>query len=182
MDVIPAYENINIRPIGLQYPKSESVIKIHVVGDEGVGKTAFMKRATLGHYDPYLKSKTSTDFMQREIHADTEKVILQLWENNPPQTIHSIVVMYDVTSRDSFEHAVRHLAQIRHQQGAVFPVLLLGNKVDVVERCVGCCEGEVVALQFGSLFEEVSCVQGTNVAQVVREFLQSMMTLHLPDI
>ena len=112
-----------------------------------------------------------------------DKVMLQLWENNAPNNIHSTIIMYDVTSRTSFESAVRHLARVRHEYGSLFPVLLLGNKLDVAgQRSVGCCEGEVVALQLGSLFEEVSCVEGTNVKEVVREFLQSMVSLHMPDI
>ena len=51
-------------------PHHGNIIKMHIIGDEGVGKTAFMKYVTLGHYDPFLASKTTTDFMQREVETD----------------------------------------------------------------------------------------------------------------
>ena len=160
------------------YPKVADVIKIGVIGDADVGKTAFMKCFVLGLYDPYMSSMLKSNFMTRTVDIDDENVVLQLWES-VPQSYHCLVVIYDITSRQSYLNAQKLMEDARLRQGDQLPILLLGNKLDSDnKRQVMTYEGEMSALRCQALFSEISCTEAINVRQSMVEFVESMLMAH----
>ena len=80
------------------------------------------------------------------------------------------LIMYDVTSEDSFEEA-RHYLQLIQKMGVKPrpPMILLANKVDLqdVMRVVDRGLGESLADDFGASYMETSGKTGLNVENAV---------------
>lgn len=75
------------------------------------------------------------------------------------------LLVYDVTSRDSFEHLQRWFDRAKQLGGEEIVAVLVGNKIDLSQssRVVSTQEGEVLAAQLGIPFVETSALSGSNV-------------------
>lgn len=90
------------------------------------------------------------------LQMDAVKVKLRLWDSSGQRSFdsitksylrsaHGIVVVYDVTSRRSFERAmewIRFVEDSGSYARANGTLLLVGNKVDCVGTCVVCGDRE----------------------------------------
>ncbi|XP_051931408.1 uncharacterized protein rab44 [Hippocampus zosterae] len=147
-----------------------------MVGDSNVGKTSFMKRAQNGKFFPDLPASAGLDTCLWTVVVDGRPVVLQLWDTAGQERFRSItnqvfhrarafLLMYDITSSQSFT-AVHYWARcIQEAAMENVPVLLLGNKSDHVERRVTTEEGQNVAKKLKADFMECSAVSGDNVIQ-----------------
>ncbi|XP_019751294.1 uncharacterized protein rab44 isoform X2 [Hippocampus comes] len=147
-----------------------------MVGDSNVGKTSFMKRAQNGKFFPDLPASAGLDTCLWTVVVDGRPVVLQLWDtagqerfrsitNQVFHRAHAFLLMYDITSSQSFT-AVHYWARcIQEGSRENVPVLLLGNKSDHVERRVTTEEGQNVAKNLKADFMECSAVSGDNVIQ-----------------
>ncbi|XP_077386811.1 uncharacterized protein rab44 [Festucalex cinctus] len=147
-----------------------------MIGDSNVGKTSFMKRAQNGKFFPDLPASAGLDTCLWTVVVDGKSVALQLWDTAGQERFrsitaqvfhraHAFLLMYDITSSQSFT-AVDYWAKCI-QEGAMenVPVLLLGNKSDHADRHVTTEDGQDVAKKFNIDFMECSAVSGDNVIQ-----------------
>lgn len=75
-----------------------------------------------------------------------------------------VLLVYDVTSRESFENVRNWVNQISLNADANITLYLVGNKMDMTEaRVVQFEEGDKLAAEFKSPFKEVSAMDGRNV-------------------
>ncbi|XP_021489164.1 ras-related protein Rab-44 isoform X3 [Meriones unguiculatus] len=97
-------------------PRADPDYLFHVIflGDSNVGKTSFLH---LLHHDTFATGLTATvgvDFRVKSLLVDSRTFALQLWDTAGQERYHSltrqllrkaegVVLMYDVTSRESFE-------------------------------------------------------------------------------
>nr|XP_049589236.1 uncharacterized protein rab44 isoform X4 [Syngnathus scovelli] len=147
-----------------------------MVGDSNVGKTSFMKRAENGKFFPDLPASAGLDTCLWTVVVDGKPVVLQLWDTAGQERFrsithqvfhraHAFLLMYDITSSQSFT-AVHYWATCIHESATKnVPVLLLGNKSDHVERHVSTEEAQKVAKTLNADFMECSAVSGDNVIQ-----------------
>jgi len=114
--------------------------KILLVGDACVGKTSLLIRFCEDTYSPSYHMTIGIDFRSKIVTTEgsKERIKLQLWDTAGQEryrTItqayyrgsHGVLVVYDVTSRPTFEHVKRWLQEIQAQCGNVN---LIGNKCD----------------------------------------------------
>ncbi|KAM9859351.1 uncharacterized protein rab44 [Aulostomus maculatus] len=147
-----------------------------MVGDSGVGKTSFMRRAQTGKFSMDIPSSICLDMCLWTVVVDGKPVVLRLWDTAGQERFHSItrqifnkaqafLLMYDITSSKSFT-AVRYWVNCI-QESAVekVTILVLGNKNDNAEREVKTEEGESLAKEYNSDFLECSAATGDNVVQ-----------------
>lgn len=74
------------------------------------------------------------------------------------------IVMYDVSSRNTFENVPRWLLELTKYGGAGMTIMLVGNKCDLYsQREVSEAEGSAFAENIGAQFIETSAKNGTNV-------------------
>jgi len=77
------------------------------------------------------------------------------------------VLVYSVTDRSSFNNIPRWFRELREYANADVVLLLLGNKVDLIDqgydREVTYEEGRQAAEEFGLIFMETSALSGINV-------------------
>ena len=97
-----------------------------------------------------------------------------------------IVLMYDVTSWESFENIKRWLEELENKVPENAVKILVGNKCDCIQRQVSYKHGENLAKDRGMRFIEASGKDGTNVPTVffmlVKDLLQSSQSPEKKEI
>jgi len=122
------------------------VLKFVLIGDAAVGKSSLLVRLTDSRFLTNPDATLGVEFGSKLIHiADEDKTIkLQCWDTAGTEYFRSItrsyyrgaagaLVVYDVTSRASFEHAEDWLKDVREHADPNLTAILVANKVDLVE-------------------------------------------------
>ena len=166
------------------------LIKIVVVGDSGVGKTNFIFQFIEGKFSEMYISTTGFDYKSKVINLPNykKKVKLQVWDTagqerymsvnkNIFQRVQGLVLMYDITDRDSFEHITNWLNLIS-QVVPNKPLILVGNKIDLSEkeRIVSEEEAKKIASKNNIDFFEASGYSGENVEKVFESIAEKIYT------
>ncbi|PKU30705.1 ef-hand calcium-binding domain-containing protein 4b [Limosa lapponica baueri] len=119
----------------------DHLFKIIFVGNSSVGKTSFLRRFCEDHFFPDTAATVGVDYNVKTITVDNTQVALQLWDTAGQERYRSItkqffrkadgvIVMYDITAKDTFTAVKQWLISIEETAGENVPVLLLGNKTD----------------------------------------------------
>ncbi len=173
----------------------EIQIKLVVIGDSGVGKTNFIFQFTEGHFSSIHVATVGFDYKSKIIKLPKSKknVKLQIWDTagqerymsvnkNLFQKVQGIILMYDLTSRESFEHINYWLNLVKHTTSSK-TVMLVANKLDIEEdkRIVSEEEGAKVAKDNNILFFEGSGSSGQNVDKIFTTIAEEIYTNLLND-
>jgi len=125
------------------------LFKSIVVGDGGVGKTALTLRFSKGFFTEDYKMTIGVDFHVKTISIETSegpiKCKLQLWDTGGQERFSSIrpmyyrgslgtILVFDLTNSASFEHLPQWIEEVRANIKAEIPVLLVGNKSDLIHQ------------------------------------------------
>ena len=168
----------------------EFQIKLVIIGDSGVGKTNFIFQFTEGRFSSMHVTTVGFDYKSKIIKLPKSKknVKLQIWDTagqerymainkNLFQKVQGIILMYDLTSRDSFEHVSNWLNLIK-QTASSKTVILVANKLDLEEdkRIVSVDEGEKIANDNNILFFEGSGSSGQNVDKIFTTIAEEIYT------
>ncbi|XP_037988569.1 EF-hand calcium-binding domain-containing protein 4B isoform X2 [Motacilla alba alba] len=157
----------------------ERLFKIVFVGNSSVGKTSFLRRFCEDRFFPGTAATVGVDYNVRTITVDHTQVALQLWDTAGQERYRSItkqffrkadgvIVMYDITAKDTFTAVKQWLISIEEATGENVPVLLLGNKTDnEKEREVPMGMGDHLAKDYNLIFYECSAYSGYNVEKSV---------------
>ncbi|KAF4804358.1 EF-hand calcium-binding domain-containing protein 4B isoform X2 [Turdus rufiventris] len=157
----------------------ERLFKIIFVGNSSVGKTSFLRRFCEDRFFPGTAATVGVDYNVRTVTVDHTQVALQLWDTAGQERYRSItkqffrkadgvIVMYDITAKDTFTAVKQWLISIEEATGENVPVLLLGNKTDnEKEREVPMGMGDHLAKDYNLIFYECSACSGYNVEKSV---------------
>ncbi|XP_019337722.1 EF-hand calcium-binding domain-containing protein 4B isoform X2 [Alligator mississippiensis] len=157
----------------------DSLFKIVFVGNSSVGKTSFLRRFCEDRFFPGTSATVGIDYCVKTITVDNSQVALQLWDTAGQERYRSItkqffrkadgvVVMYDITAKDTFIAVKQWLVSIEEAAGENIPLLLLGNKTDnEKEREVPKGLGEHLAKDYNLIFYECSAYSGHNTKESV---------------
>ncbi|KAM7006710.1 ras-related protein rab7 [Tautogolabrus adspersus] len=125
------------------------VVKIILIGSSGVGKSSFMNSYVNHRFTNAYRATIGTDFSSKTVNIDGDSVILQIWDTAGTERFqslgtplyrgaHSCMLVFDVTSRDSFSALEgwrkEFLVQGEPQEPSEFPFIVLGNKTDLSNR------------------------------------------------
>jgi len=155
------------------------LFKSIVVGDGGVGKTALTLRFSKGFFTEDYKMTIGVDFHVKTISIDTSeesiKCKLQLWDTGGQERFSSIrpmyyrgslgtILVFDLTNSASFEHLPQWIEEVRANIKAEIPVLLVGNKSDLIDqRAVSIEEISKFTNNFNLYYMETSAKTGDGV-------------------
>uniref|UniRef100_A0A6B2LPT7 Uncharacterized protein n=1 Tax=Arcella intermedia TaxID=1963864 RepID=A0A6B2LPT7_9EUKA len=130
--------------------------------------------------DTFTESYLSTigvDFKIRNVEVENKVIKLQIWDTAGQERFrtitssyykgaHGIMVLYDVTSRESFANVEHWFQEVSKYGTENVKILLVGNKCDTVfERKVTTVQGEGLAQKHNALFIETSARTNTNVEE-----------------
>jgi Ras-related protein Rab-2A len=79
------------------------------------------------------------------------------------------ICVYDVTKRQTFEQVESWVRPYRETAGEKTPILLVGNKIDLLNREVDTEMGKQYAQSHGYSFLEVSAKVGANIDLIIAE-------------
>jgi small GTP-binding protein len=174
----------------------ESCLSINLIalGNTEVGKTAYLIRNTENKFRPSL-STVGIDMRIKKIELENgKKVNVRFYDTSGQERYHSlsanfikradgIILMYDITNRDSFDTISRWWDNILEHKERDFPVVLVGNKCDLEdERKVTKEEGEDIAKKYNVKFYEASNKDGTNVEESFRMLIKLALSKMTDDI
>ncbi|KAM7255506.1 hypothetical protein ACFE04_008404 [Oxalis oulophora] len=153
------------------------LFKLLLIGDSGVGKSCLLLRFA---DDTYIESYISTigvDFKIRTVEQDGKTIKLQIWDTAGQERFrtitssyyrgaHGIIIVYDVTDKDSFNHVKDWLIEIDKFSFDNVSKLLVGNKTDMVgKKQVPYETAKAFADEIGINFLETSAKDSSNVEE-----------------
>jgi small GTP-binding protein len=160
-------------------------LKLVVLGDTHVGKTALVSRASTGSFTATERPTVGAQSVDLPFRrADGEVVNLKIWDTAGQEKYRTLVPMYfrgagaavvvfDLTERSSFESLEEWVKQLR-QSSKDSELAIVGNKADLDGRVVSWEEGQAGATALGANFYlETSAVTGQNVMEIFRQFVES---------
>ena len=120
----------------------EFLIKLVVIGDSGVGKTNFIFQFTEGRFSSVHVTTVGFDYKSKIIKLPNRKKVikLQIWDTagqerymainkNLFQKVQGIILMYDLSNRDSFDH-VQSWINLINKNVSNKVIILVANKLD----------------------------------------------------
>lgn len=155
----------------------DHLFKLLIIGDSGVGKSSLLLRFADNTFSGNYITTIGVDFKIRTIEVDGEKVKLQIWDTAGQERFrtitstyyrgtHGVIVVYDVTSGESFANVKRWLHEIE-QNCELVNRILVGNKNDDPERKVVLTEdAQRFADQMGIMLFETSAKENINVEEM----------------
>lgn len=175
-----------------QFPY-DHLFKILMIGDAGVGKSSMLLRFTDDSFDDHIQSTIGVDFKVKHMDVNDKRVKLTIWDTAGQERFRTltssyyrgaqgVVMVYDVTRRDSFENLEQWLKEIKlysPNNGEGVVKLLVGNKIDL-ERSIPREEAEAWARSQGMLFLEASAKTKMGIRQCFLEVVQKI--LEDPDL
>jgi len=153
------------------------LLKVVMVGDSGVGKSSLLKRFASREFTGDYISTIGVDFEIKTLEIDGKTVKLQIWDTAGQERFqnittsyyrgaHCIILVYDITQLETFEHVHKWHRQIQEHSNNNVQILLVGNKSDLQEnRQVPYEDAETMAQQLGISVFETSAKDSTNVDQ-----------------
>jgi Ras-related protein Rab-1A len=153
------------------------LFKLLLIGDSGVGKSCLLLRFADDTYTESYISTIGVDFKIRTIKLDEKTVKLQIWDTAGQERFrtitssyyrgaHGIIVVYDVTDRESFNHVQHWMQEIDKYANEGVIKLLVGNKSDLQsKKVVSYDEAKQLADSMGLILLETSAKNAHNVEQ-----------------
>ena len=165
------------------------LLKIIIIGDSAVGKSNFLFRFVDNKFARVYQTTVGIDTKSKicTLPKLKKNVKLQIWDTAGQerymslnkiffQKVQGIILMYDITQRETFENLPKWIKLINETTYKV-PVILVGNKVDnEEERIVREEEGENFAKDNGYLFYESSALNGKNVNNVLYDLSEKIIS------
>lgn len=168
-------------------PEFDLMFKVLLIGDSGTGKSNLLLRYADDFYKADIGSTIGVDFKVKTRTIDGKVAKMTLWDTAGQERFrtitssyyrgsHGIVVVYDVTDRESFSRVRMWMQEIAKYAGPYTQKLLVGNKVDLVsKRLVTTDEGQMMADELEVHFLETSALNSHNVESAFEMLLQDMV-------
>lgn len=147
---------------------SECILKLVVIGDTGVGKSAMLLRFSTGLFEQKLPATIGVDFHTKKMRVNNQTVKLTIWDTAGQERFRAltssyyrncngIVLVYDVSSKESFDHLHEWMNEIdTHTLRQRVCILLVGNKTDLQDRQISVEEARAYAQTQAMMYAETS--------------------------
>ena len=166
----------------------ELVYKVLLLGDSSVGKTCFLLRYCDKSFQEAHLSTIGLDYRLKSMTLQNDKNIkLQIWDTagqdrfraitkNYYKGANGIILIYDVTNKQSYENVKNWLTQIKEEANPNVIIYLAGNKIDVEEeqRVISTEDGQKIADEYKLPFKETSAKNGINVNEIFQELVEKI--------
>ena len=166
----------------------DCVYKVLLLGDSTVGKTCFLLRYCDKTFQEAHLSTIGLDYRLKTMTLQSGKNIkLQIWDTagqdrfraitkNYYKGANGIILIYDVTNRQSYENVKNWITQIREEANPNVVIYLAGNKIDVSEeeKVVKTEEGKKIAEEFNLPLYETSAKNGININRIFEELVEKV--------
>lgn len=122
--------------------RTKALIKIVIIGDAAVGKTALRKKYSDISYDQEYKHILGADFATKQFSKNNENFSMQVWDIAAKErfdkskelffkSIFGALLVFDVTNRESFNNIRYWLEELRKVESKELALVIVGNKTDL---------------------------------------------------
>ena len=162
---------------------SQNTIRVVLLGDSMVGKTAFLTRYFKNTFTETFLSTIGIDDETKFIKINDEKCKLIIWDTAGQERFRSlpkkyyqnadgIFLLFDVTKPESFKNVSSWMKDIQNNANrgndtSSIIIYLLGNKIDMNEREVSKEEAKNLADDLKMKYCEISCKLNINITEVI---------------
>ncbi|KAL8269997.1 hypothetical protein Esti_006097 [Eimeria stiedai] len=165
--------------------------KLVLLGDTSVGKSCLVVRFAKDEFYEYQESTIGAAFMTQSVDLGDCIVKFEIWDTAGQERYRSLapmyyrqasrvyaaaVIVYDTTSRESFEGAKSWVAELQAiSDKSSLVMALAGNKTDLAaDRVVKTQEAQQFAEEQGIFFLETSAKTGKNVNELFYEIARQL--------
>ena len=158
-------------------------IKLILLGDVGVGKSAIIQRFYDNTFEENILTTFNASFLEKEVTIKGKKVVLEIWDTVGQEQYRSmtqlfvknskiIILVYNVTRMKTFESLNYWYDFINKELGSNIVLGLAGNKTDLIfednyEEEVSPEKGREFAEKIGASFALVSAKESGNEIKVL---------------
>ena len=149
--------------------------KVILIGDPGVGKTSILSRFVTNEFQSVYTSTIGVEFKTKDIYINnTTCASFKIWDTCGQEKFraitrqyfkdaHGVILVYDVSNENSFRGLNVWLNEIRNNANMEVTIILVGNKIDILDRKISQKEANEYALKNGLLYVETSSKEGINI-------------------
>ncbi|XP_063709682.1 ras-related protein Rab-18 [Culicoides brevitarsis] len=164
-----------------------AALKLLIIGESGVGKSSLMLRFTDDQFEESQCTTIGVDFRTKVMDIDDVKFKLAIWDTAGQERFRTLtssfyrdavgaILMYDVTNRTTFDKLDMWLDELEiNGNKPNMAKMLVGNKIDRVDRQVAREEGLAFARKHRMLFVESSAKTSENVMNVFEEIVRKIV-------
>ena len=167
----------------------DKTCKILLIGDSCVGKTCLISRYAIGVFNEEYITTVGFDSRQKEEIINNEKVLVRIFDTGGQERFKSItanylrnaegaILVYDVTSNESFENLKFWIESIKNNLGNddIIPIIIIGNKIDLEDaREINKLVAEKFAKDNNYKYFETSAKTGEGVDDAFREIVKQIL-------
>ena len=158
-----------------------------LLGNSNVGKSSLFLRFVDDIWNDTFVPTIGVDFKIKTFEIDQKKIKMQIWDTAGQERFkniiasyyrgaHGILLIYDVTDKDSFKNLSNWLIEIEKNANKNVYKLLIGNKSDLEEkRKVTYQEGKDFATSNGMQFIETSAKTASKVQEAFELLTQEII-------
>jgi small GTP-binding protein len=171
------------------YHGDSAEAKVVLLGSATAGKTSLVTRLTVNGFDrsgsPTIGAAKTTEV----IRVDGISVHLQIWDTAGSEryralaplyyrNAHGAILVYDMTSPDSFRDLESWHAALAGQAGPKPVIMVAGTKCDLeAKRAVPQNDGKELAERYGAYgFRETSSLTGENVHELFTDMARGIIS------
>jgi Ras-related protein Rab-4B len=155
-------------------------LKLIIIGDANSGKSCLLEQFREGRFYAGSTHTIGVEFASKIVNiGDQKKVKLQIWDTAGQDRYRTVsrsyyrgalgaIVVYDITSRESFNNLPRWIQDAREQASKEVTIAVVGNKRDLAanERAVPMLDASRFCQERDLLFMETSALTGEAVVDV----------------
>ena len=167
----------------------DKTCKILLIGDSSVGKTCLISKYAIGVFNEDYISTIGFDSRQKEEIINNEKVLVKIFDTAGQERFKSItanylrnaegvILVYDLTSTESFENLKFWIESIKNNLGndEPIPIIIIGNKIDLEDaRQINKSVAEKFAKDNNYKYFETSAKTGEGVDDAFREIVKQIL-------
>ena len=169
----------------------EFIFKVLFLGNSNVGKSSLFLRFVDDIWNDTFVPTIGVDFKIKTLEIDQKKVKLQIWDTAGQERfkniissyyrgVHGILLIYDVTDKDSFKNLNNWLIEIEKNANKNVVKVLIGNKADLEDkRIISYNQGKEFADMYGLKYIETSAKKNINVRDAFETLAREIIEANL---
>ena len=160
-----------------------------VVGNSAVGKSSILRRFTQDKFNPNYFATVGIDFFTKDVKLDDKVIHIKIWDTAGQERYKSltqgffrnaqgIIIVYDITNQTSFDDLKYWIQSIENNinlQNKIIPAIIIGNKIDILEREVDNITAENFAKEIKYKYFEVSAKSGKGVDEAIKYLIKKVI-------